>query len=357
MKIKKMQDFLKNNNIDIALFYALSNSIDINMYYFTGYRGKGCLIIPKNAVPFLLVPLMEYERAQKSSRIKVIKWEKEKKLFEAAALCLKRDKIRKIGICYSSFTLAAYKSLRKFFRKRKFRDITKHIIQIRKIKTEKEISLVRKSAEITSTVLEECIKKFNKLKTEKDVEAFLHKETINKGCTLAFPPIVASGSSSSMPHCDPKKVKLKKGFCIIDFGVVYRGYHSDITRTIHIGRPVKKEAGYYSMLLDVQEAVIGCISPGKKCKDIYEKAVHLLKDCSKNFTHGLGHGIGLQIHELPNLTPNSEDIIMDNMAFTVEPGIYFPGKFGIRIEDDILVAKNKVEVLTKVPKKLIIKGR
>jgi Xaa-Pro aminopeptidase len=160
-----------------------------------------------------------------------------------------------------------------------------------------------------------------------------------------------------MAHYDVGDEKLGKGFCIIDFGIKYEGYHTDITRTLYLGKPSKKEKEIYDMLLDTQKKVIEKIKVGKKCAESYEETLELLGDYSDNFTHGLGHGVGLQIHELPNLKLLSDEVYANNMVFTVEPGVYFENKFGIRIEDSMMIRNNKVEILTKIPKNLIVKER
>lgn len=156
-----------------------------------------------------------------------------------------------------------------------------------------------------------------------------------------------------MPHHEPSNTKIKKGFCVIDFGVKYKGYCSDITRTICIGKPSDKEKETYNSLLAIQKNTINQIRSGKKCSELYDFVNNSLGKHQKYFTHGLGHGVGTQIHEMPNLSLNSKDRIKNNMVFTIEPGIYFPGKYGIRIEDTIFF-KNKSILLTKTAKDLII---
>ncbi len=168
---------------------------------------------------------------------------------------------------------------------------------------------------------------------------------------------MASGKAGSIPHHEPKKIKLRKGFCVIDFGVKYEGYCSDITRTIYLGLPTEKEIKIYNRLLGIQRKIIENIKPGKKCNEAYLETITLLDEYSENFTHGLGHGIGLNIHELPNLKSDSDETFKNNMIFTIEPGIYFENKFGIRIEDDVLIRNGKPIVLTKVQKKMIIKRK
>ena len=173
------------------------------------------------------------------------------------------------------------------------------------------------------------------------------------GLELSFNPIVASGKNASMPHYAPAAKKIMKGFCVIDFGVKYKGYCSDITRTVYVGKPSKKEKEIFNMLLTIQKNAINKIKSSKKCSELYDFVNNSLGKYKSNFTHGLGHGVGVEIHELPNLTLNSKDRIKNNMVFTIEPGIYFPKRFGIRIEDTVLF-KNKPIVLTKTSKDLLI---
>lgn len=360
MSITKLKQKLREKNIELALFYNIdAENYNKNMYYFSGYKGIGCLIILEKKPAFLIVPLMEYERASKSGKLKVFKWEKGKRLFEQLKETLKNKKIipKRVGIVYRDFSYDVYKSLRKFIRKVKIQDIENFCLDLRTQKTDEEIKIIKRCCSIGAEILAKCINNFNKFKTEKDVEIFLHSETIKMGCELAFPPIVASGKAGSMAHYIPRNIKLRKGFCVIDFGVRYGGYNSDITRTLYLGNPSEKEKKMYNLLLNVQSDLIKKIKVNKKCSELYEETNILLKEYSENFIHGLGHGLGLDIHELPNLKSLSKERFKNNMVFTVEPGIYFENKFGIRIEDDILIKNNKTIILTKVPKKLIIKKR
>ena len=178
-------------------------------------------------------------------------------------------------------------------------------------------------------------------------------EVKNKGCGLAFPTIVASGKNSSKAHHQTENTKLKKGFCVIDFGIRYKNYCTDTTRTIYLGKPSKKEIKLYNLLLNIQKNIIKKIKLNEKCSELFKEANKNLGKYAKYFTHGLGHGFGIKIHELPNLTEKSMDRIKENSVFTIEPGIYSKNS-GIRIEDDILVTKDNVEILTKIDKKLLI---
>ena len=354
MKINELKSILEKKKADFAIFYnSDSTRYNPNMLYFSGYSGIGALIVPKKQAPFLAAPDMEFEKARKYMIKKVYSMEK-KRFFESIYNIVKKYKIKskRIAIDKGSFTLNAYTHFKKQFKKIKSKDISFDCIKLREIKTDKEIQFLKKSCNYADKIIQKAIKNFKSFKTEPEASAFLEYETKKMGLELSFNPIVASGSNGSMPHHEPNS-KIKKGFCVIDFGVKHKGYCSDITRTVYVGSPSKYEKEMYSMLLNIQKNVIIQIKSNKKCSELYDFVNDGLGKYRKYFTHGLGHGVGVEIHELPSLTLNSKDRITDNMVFTIEPGIYLPKKFGIRIEDTLLF-KNKAVVLTKTSKDLLI---
>ena len=351
MKIKALQNFLQAKKTDFALLYNVGMDVNPNFYYFTQYSGVGCLVIPKNNDPFLIVPEMEFERAKKGT-IKNVKKLEKKRFFDSVYENIKGKK-EVIGIDTSAFTLAAYKNFRKTFKKCKTLDISQKCRELRIEKTKKESKYLKKSCDCASKILKSCLNNFKDFKKESDVASFLRNETFKQGLELSFPPIIASGKNGSMPHYEPKNVRLNQGLCVLDFGVKYKGYCSDVTRTVGINKISKQEKEKYHKLLQIQESSINKIENGSVCGNIYQSVVDSLGKDAMYFTHGLGHGIGAEIHELPNLTLNSKDKIKNNVFFTIEPGIYYPRRFGIRIEDSIVFDKKPV-ILTKVTKELIV---
>ncbi len=354
MKINELKAILEEKKLDFAMFYTLDSAkANPNMLYFSGYSGIGALIIPKKQNPFIIAPEMEFEKAGQS-KIKVFPMEK-KMFFESISSIIRKNKVRskRIAIDYNNFTLNTYKYFKKQFKNIKAKDISLECLKLRQIKTDKEIKIIRKSCNYTSTILKKTINNFGDFKTEAEASAFLNYEAHKLGLVAAFEPIVASGSNGSIPHYVPKNTRLKGGFCFIDFGVKYRGYCSDITRTIYLGGISKKEREIYNFLLKIQQGVIDSIRVNDRCGKIYDRCGKSLKEYSRYFIHGLGHGVGLEIHESPSLSLNSNDKIAENMAFTIEPGIYMPKKFGIRIEDTVLMQKN-ARILTNVTKDLLI---
>ena len=345
--LKDLQKSMKKNRMKaVLLFNSSLHKMDPNIAYFSGvWMEFGFVVVPVTGKPVLVVPLFEYVRAKKESKIKTIAMQKGKLDVQLKKLLSGR----KVGVHMNHLAVNELKWLKKLVKK-KYVDVSKDLIVARSIKSPEEIKIVKKSCGICEGILKKCFSTFKKFKTELDVAEFLESETVKAGCELAFPPIVASGSNAGMAHHSPAKVKLKKGFCVIDFGVKYRGYCSDITRTVYIGKPTAQEIAVYDEVLDVQETCVRMSVKGQKCSVVYDYAWDQL---GKKFTHGLGHGIGVEIHEWPNLKPKGKEVFENGMIFTVEPGIY-DGKMGIRIEDDVLIENGKPKVLTPSSKLLRI---
>lgn len=355
MKLNELKKILDKKNGNFALFCSSdSTKVNPNMLYFSGYNGLGALIIPLKQAPFLITPYMEVERARKSMIGEVYPMGKNK-FFESIYKIVKKKglKTKCIAIDKNNFTLNSYKNFKKEFKILKSKDIYLDCLKLRQIKTEKEVKIIKKSCHYADRILQETIRNFKSFKTESEASAFLEYEAKKRGLQISFNPIVASGSSGSMPHHEPSNAKIKNGFCIIDFGIRYKCYCSDISRTIYVGKPDKKEKEMYNLLLSIQKSAINQIKNKKKCSELYDFVTASLGEYKNNFVHGLGHGVGVEIHELPNLTSNSKDRISNNMVFTIEPGIYFPKRYGIRIEDTVLY-KNKPILLTHTAKDLLI---
>jgi len=355
MKIKELQTILQKKSIDFAVFCNLDFSrFNYDLTYFSGYNGVGILVIPKNKKPFIIVPKMEAKRAKQSS-LKVYYPEKTKRLLELTREKLKQNKIKwsRIGINKEEFSLYLKDIFKKELKKLRIVDIRDDLYKLREIKTAKEMEIIKKGCSISDDILATCFKKFRKFKKEAEVKAYLEYETKKRGCEVAFPTIVASGNNASKPHHDTEDSILKKGFCVIDFGIRYKNYCTDTTRTIYLGKPSKKDIEIYNFLLNIQKDIINKIKLNKKCSKIFEDAKKDLGKYAKYFTHGLGHGFGIKVHELPDLTEKSKNKVQNNQVFTIEPGIYL-GNLGIRIEDDILIFNKKSEILTKLPKDLLV---
>lgn len=354
LKIKKFQEILKKRDITLALFYNLEQGFNPHMLYFYGYKGMGVLAVPATGKPFMLVPKMEFERA-KSLNLKITKFRKEKSLAENLKIQLQKSGIKHktIGIDEGLTSVYFFKKLKKRIKAR-YKNISDDVLDIRAIKTIEEITLYRKACTLTDKIIQECLNNFRNFRTEKQVADFLEKEAAKNGCTLSFEPIVASGTRSCQPHFSPEKHLLTKGFCTIDFGIRYKNYCTDLTRTIYIGQPSETEIKDYNLVKDCQAQIIAMLKPGISCAELERYARKLLGKKEKYFIHGLGHGIGINIHETPGLKNLAKEKLNEDMIITIEPGIYLPNKYGIRIEDDILITKNGHEILTSTDRELKI---
>ena len=229
--------------------------------------------------------------------------------------------------------------------------------QLRQIKTDDEIKSLKKAFKIADDSFAKLMKVIKPGMTEIEVAAHLEFFMKNAGSQEpSFGTIIASGPNSSCPHAQPGSRKLKKGEMVkIDFGAVYNGFHSDMTRTIFLGKATPKFRKIYEIVLKAQTEAIKKIKPGAKCCDI-DKAARTIIDKAgykENFGHGLGHSLGLDVHEMPSLSPKCDTKIQPGMLFTVEPGIYLPGWGGIRIEDVFAVKETGLTRMTHTPNDLL----
>jgi len=232
------------------------------------------------------------------------------------------------------------------------------IDEIRYIKTPEEIALIKESQLIAEKSLKNTLDILKPGITEKEGAAYLTYELLKNGSENGeFGIIFASGENSAIPHAVPGERRIQKGdFILIDFGAIYEGYYSDITRTVAIGEPADKMRMIYEIVLKANKSAVKEIKPGAACKDIDKKAREIITQAGygKYFGHNLGHGLGLKIHEEPKLSPASSRILDKGNAVTVEPGIYLPGEFGVRIEDLICVTEKGYENLTSFPSELLV---
>jgi Xaa-Pro aminopeptidase len=222
------------------------------------------------------------------------------------------------------------------------------------VKSKSEIQKIKKACQATDAIFKKIISRFH-FKTEIELRDFILDEIKKKGLKPSFPPIVTSGARAGNEiHPQSTDARLE-GFVIIDFGVIYEKYMSDMTRTIFVGKPSKDERKIYDLVLKSQQRSIEVSKHGVKCALSDRSARDVLGEHSKYFIHMLGHGVGTRIHELPKIFYKLEKpIFKTGMIVTFEPGVYMPGKLGIRIEDTGLVEKKGIKILTNSPKKLLV---
>lgn len=218
---------------------------------------------------------------------------------------------------------------------------------------EKKLQSIKTASRLTEKIFQKTIRHFGSFSTELEVQEYILSEMKKIGKKPSFSPIVGSAKGGSEPHHKPS-LPLTKGFCVIDLGLKVSGYCSDLTRTIYLGDPAPKDYYFYGLVKNAQTVGARELKHGAACLKPYFAAKNMLRPYEKNFIHGLGHGLGKRIHTKPFMKKKSVDILKEGDIVTIEPGIYFKGKFGIRIEDDYLVTKQGAQQLTNLTKELII---
>ena len=232
------------------------------------------------------------------------------------------------------------------------------IYNLRAVKEPWELELMRKAQAISDVAFAEVLTKIKVGMTEKQLQAeLIYCLLKNGGEGLSFDPIVVSGPNTSLPHGVAGDRMIQEGdFITMDFGVLYKGYCSDMTRTVAVGYATDEMKKVYDTVLEAQLAGIAASRAGVAGRDVDGAARKVIEDAGygQYFGHGYGHSLGMEVHESPSPNPSGEQPMEENMIASAEPGIYLPGKFGVRIEDVVIFKPNGVENITHSPKNLII---
>ncbi len=318
--------------------------------YFSGFDGEGKLLVTADSA-ILITDFRYTEAAEKLDGIRVYD------IAGGLKGAFPTD-LEQIKICEEAISLAAYNRLKETLPQTAFVSDDGAIAQVRMVKDASELSEIRRASAIAESAYENLLNLVRVGVTEREL-AFEFEWLCRKAGAegLSFSTIVASGENSSMPHALVTDRALQNGdFITFDFGCIYQGYCSDMTRTVALGSCSDEMRKIYSIVLQAQLAGLEAVRAGAVCNAADAQARKIIEDAGygKYFGHSLGHGVGLQVHELPNLSPKSKFVLQANMVVSVEPGIYLPGKFGVRIEDLVVVGLEKCEILTKNSKELCI---
>lgn len=351
-RLKKLREKLEEVDVDGILIGKSEN-----IRYLTGFTGtNGLLIIGLNNSVFI-TDFRYIEQAEKEVRVSKIElWEEPvyKKLYSI----IKELKINTLGFESHFFTHRQFKNFTDNFNKINLEPLINFVENVRTIKDKDELFKISEAAKIVDKGFNYILSFFKIGAREKDIalelESFLKKNGSEK---ISFDIIVASGPNSSMPHAIVGERKIENGdFIVIDLGVVYQGYHSDMTRTVVIESASEKQKNIYETVLKAQLLAIDKIKAGINCNFIDKIARDFISERGYGdfFGHGTGHGVGLEIHEPPAISTLSKEIFKQGMVFTIEPGIYIKDFGGVRIEDLLVLENDKPRILTKTPKDLLV---
>jgi Xaa-Pro dipeptidase len=342
-----------NNAVDcILLKNASAPFVDDNFFYVTnlkqGLFEGSCAVLYPDGTLDVLVSELEAESARKSkAQITIYKTKDE---FSGT---LKRllSPFNTIGVNTSGLSYFEFNKLTELFPQMNFVDVSDGFSKTRLIKDEEELQRIKQACLIADDTMAAIPDLVSEGISENELAAEINYSLQNLGAEKpAFDTISSFGKNTAEPHYGHGDVRLKGGSLILcDFGACYKKYNSDITRTFVFGKATEKQKEIYETVLNAQQIGFNAIKPGVKASDIHH-AVSSFIDSTKfkgKFIHSTGHSLGLAVHDGSGLAPDSGMVLQENMILTVEPGIYLPGFGGIRIEDDILVTKDGMELLTK----------
>ncbi len=345
-----------NAKVDAAVIYS-----NVNRFYLTGFKSSdGVVIITRNN-SYLLVDFRYYEIAKKTvENFEVILVNNFKNSIKDI---IKKENLKGILLEFEKLTLSVAKNLEAIINECGATAIISSTLDnilssIRIIKTKKEVEKIKISQQIAEAAFDFVLPRIVPGIREKDValdlEFFMRK---NGASSSAFDIIVVSGKNSSLPHGEPSDKAIEEGeFVTIDIGAVYKGYNSDMTRTIAIGEITDRQKEVYNTVLKAQNAALDILKPGVRCSDVDKVARDIIYNAGFEgcFGHSLGHGVGLEVHESPSLSPKNMELLKPGMVVTVEPGIYIKNDFGVRIEDMVLINDSGYKNFTNIKKDLII---
>lgn len=347
--VQKIREFMKYNNLKAVLI-----SKPQNIRYFSKFTGTSSLILVTDVNRYIYVDFRYVEQAKEQcigydvvtirSNLDIIN---HMKSLGFSRLAFEDDYVN----------YAMYALFKEKLENVEFVPLKGQITKIRAVKTDEEISHIEKAANILDETFTHILKFIKPGMSELDVAVEIEYFVKKKGAIgIPFETIVASGKRTSMPHAVASDKIIDDGdFLTMDFGCIYNGYCADITRTIFVGSASEKQKELYDVVLKAQTASLSTIKAGVSCRAIDKVARDIISTYgyAENFGHGVGHGVGLEVHELPRISIFSEDVLEENMVITDEPGIYIPEFGGIRIEDLLVVTSDGYRLLSKSSKELI----
>ena len=350
-KIKKFQSSFSEHSIDGMLITSA-----YNRRYLSNFTGSAGAVLIAAEKALFITDFRYVEQAGKQAEgFEVI--QHSGSIFAEAGVQAKKLGIQKLGFEEQHVTFSEYKLLQESVQC-ELVPVSNAVENLRLIKSDAEIKILKDAADIADAAFKYIIDVIKPGKTELEISNELEFFMRKCGATASsFDIIVASGSRSALPHGVATEKVIEKGdFVTLDYGALYKGYVSDITRTVAVGEPSSELKEIYDVVLEAQLKAMDGIKPGMTGKqaDAIARDYISEKGYGEYFGHSLGHGIGLEVHEGPSLSFRSETVLKPGMAVTVEPGIYLPGKGGVRIEDDTIITENGNETLTHSAKDLLI---
>lgn len=350
-RLIKLRQILEKHQLDAVLIGSPESR-----FYLSGFTGTAGHLLIGQEKAYLITDFRYTEQAALEAPLfEVVRFPGSPQ--ETAATLIQDLAWQKIGFEAQKMSFEEHKNFQQALQA-KLTPLTEEISGLRAIKDEEELKIMTAGAKKTDRAFKWILENIKAGMTEKEFSRELEIYLLKEGASRpSFSFIVASGARGALPHgVASDKIMHKSDLVTIDFGAVFAGYSTDMTRTVALGEPDALLKEIYNVVLKAQEAACRAIRPGIKGREADSVARDIIASAGfgENFGHGLGHGVGLEVHEYPRLNTKSESVLEPGMVVTVEPGIYLPGLGGVRIEDMVLVRDEGAELLTKSPKELII---
>ncbi|MFP4201251.1 MAG: M24 family metallopeptidase [Clostridia bacterium] len=330
----------------------------LNRRYLTGFTGSAGTVLVTTSEAYLIVDSRYHEQARDQAEGCVVV-PQGRKLTEDLSNLVGESGLRRVGFEAEQLSYGKHRRYSAQVPGVQWIPVTDIVERLRLVKDEDELDTIRRAAAIADEAFEEILPTVRAGRTEAEIALDLEFCARRMGAEgLSFPLIVASGERSSLPHGRASDRRIRPGdFVTFDYGVLYQGYCSDATRTVAVGEPGDEARRVYETVLSAQLGALEELRPGKTGFEIDGVARCIIEDAGFGdyFGHGLGHGVGLAVHEGPRLSyMDADEVLEPGMVVTVEPGIYLPGRFGVRIEDLVVVADDGPEILTTPTKELVV---
>ncbi len=346
-RILKLIRLLKTFKADAVLVMD-----DVNISYLTGFGAKESWLLVAGGGSFYITDArytLEAQEGLRGSGVRVVQFKDS--CAEAAVKLARRNGVRVLGIDERHLTMSQYRRLKALLPSGLGLKAVDGIVEsLRIIKEPGEIAAIREALAVNLEAFRYIEKRIRPGRTEKDLLVDLEGFILRHGVSFSFPPIIASGPHSAMPHACVSGRKIARNEpLLIDCGIEKNGYKSDLTRMFFLGRMTPSYRRILACIREAQQAAIDIIKPGVACRDVDAAARTYLRrsgGLDRYFTHALGHGVGLEVHEEPRLSHKSGVTLAENMVLTIEPGVYFKDRYGIRLEEMVLVTQSGCEVLS-----------
>lgn len=359
-KVEQIQKHLQNSGVEAAFITTPEN-----VFYLSGFlsdpheRLLGIMVF-KDSKPLMICPKMEVPDAKAAGwNFEIIGHDDQENAWEVLSSKVSSlvGSLQTLAIEKSHLTVERLELLQRFYPNSTVTGIDQLLTDMRIVKSEDELVKLREAAKLADYAIQVGCDELAEGKTELEVLSAIETAILRKGYYMSFDTMVLTGLNAASPHGTPGNTKIQKGDLVLfDLGVVYEGYCSDITRTVAFGEPSAEQKAVYNAVLSANLAAIELAKPGVRAMDLDKAARDQISNAGfgEYFTHRLGHGLGIGLHEIPSIHGSNELPLVEGMVFTIEPGVYKGDTAGVRIEDDVVTTTDGVEVLTKFPKELTV---